>query len=113
MIPGYDKLAQLDPSGRAAAQQFVAYLRSVGLPVAVTSGRRTARQQAELTPAAGLYKAVNSRHVEGRAFDLALIGYRWQEVPPAYWRFMGTIWEQLGGRWGGNFSRPDPIHFDW
>lgn len=93
----------------------MAYARSFGLPVVVTSARRSAAQQASLTPASGLYKASpnTSRHVQGRAFDLGFSGYRWQEVPYEYWRWLGAVWKSAGGRWGGDFSKPDPIHFDW
>jgi len=92
----------------------VAYARSYGLPLVVVSAFRTAAEQAALTPGPGLYKAgVNSRHVQHRAFDLGFSGYHWSEVPPEYWRWLGAVWVSLGGRWGGNFSKPDPVHFDW
>jgi hypothetical protein len=107
------RLQALDASGRAVALALVQYGRSLGLPLVVTSGRRSQAQQEALVPAAGLYKAVNSRHVLGRAFDLGFAGYRWQEVPWEYWEFLGRIWESAGGRWGGRFRKPDPIHFDW
>lgn len=114
-MAGDSLLSSLDASGRDAARAFVAYARSLGLPVIVTSARRTAAQQAALTPAAGLYKAspTTSRHVTGTAFDLGFAGYRWDEVPMEYWRWLGSVWVSLGGRWGGNFAKPDPIHFDW
>ena len=109
------RLNTLDPSGRAVAFEFVNYARQVGIPVVVTSARRTAQQQLKLIPAAGLYKAdpATSRHVQGRAFDLAIAGFAWQEVPDRYWRWLGAVWKGAGGRWGGDFRRPDPIHFDW
>lgn len=107
------KLNRLDPSGQAAARWFVAFLRSQGFAVVVTSGYRTAAEQAALKPAAGLYKATKSRHTEGRAFDIGISGYAWNQVPMEYWRWFGAVWKALGGRWGGDFSKPDPIHFDW
>lgn len=106
-------LNRLDPAGQPAAKWLLAFARSQGIPVVVTSGFRTAAQQAALTPAAGLYKAAKSRHTEGRAFDLGISGYQWHQVPPEYFRWLGSIWKALGGRWGGDFSRPDPIHFDF
>jgi uncharacterized protein YcbK (DUF882 family) len=109
------RLATLDAAGREAARWLVAYARAYGIPVVVTSARRTAAEQAALTPARGLYKASPnaSRHVSGRAFDLGISGYQWDEIDPAYWRWLGSVWKSLGGRWGGDFQRPDPIHFDW
>jgi len=111
-----DLLNGLDPSGREAAKQLVAIARYYGLPVVVTSGYRTATQQAKLTPGAGLPKAKNpllSRHVQRRAFDLGFQGYRWYEIPMDYWQWLGAIWRNAGGRWGGDFSVSDPVHFDW
>jgi len=109
------KLATLDPSGREAARSLVAYARSYGLPVVVVSAYRSPAEQEALTPGRGLYKASvqGSRHVQRRAFDLGISGYRWQDVNPEYFRWLGSVWKYLGGRWGGDFSRPDPVHFDW
>lgn len=114
-MSGDYRLAALDAAGRAAAYGLVAYARSFGLPVVVTSAYRTAAEQAALTPAAGLYKAspTGSRHVQRRAFDLGFSGYHWRDVPPEYFRWLGAVWKSVGGRWGGDFSRPDPVHFDW
>jgi len=28
------------------------------------------------------------------------------------WGILGDIWEDMGGRWGGNFRTPDLNHFD-
>lgn len=97
------------------AFEFVHYARQVGIPVVVTSARRSVKRQLQLKPAAGLYKAdpATSRHVQGRAFDLAIAGFAWQEVPIRYWRWLGDVWKGVGGRWGGDFRRPDVIHFDW
>lgn len=106
------KLAGLDRSGREAAYALVRYAREEGLPVIVTSGRRDRSLQAELIRQ-GLTSATQSRHLSGRAFDLGFQGYQWQQVPRAYWQWLGSIWESMGGRWGGRFTRYDPIHFDW
>jgi len=34
-------------------------------------------------------------------------------TPFATWAFLGGIWKLMGGRWGGDFSRSDPNHFDF
>jgi hypothetical protein len=26
--------------------------------------------------------------------------------------WLGAVWEAWGGRWGGRFSKPDPVHFE-
>jgi len=114
-MAGDSLLSGLDASGRDTARALVAYARSFGLPVVVVSAYRTAAEQASLTPGAGLYKAspTASRHVQRRAFDLGFSGYHWSEVPPEYFRWLGAVWKAAGGRWGGDFQRPDPVHFDW
>jgi len=106
------KLAGLDRSGRDAAHELVAYAREQGLPIVVTSGRRSRDLQAELIRQ-GATTATNSRHLAGRAFDLGFAGYQWRQIPREYWQWLGTVWESMGGRWGGRFTKYDPIHFDW
>lgn len=29
-----------------------------------------------------------------------------------FWQWLGAHWLTMGGRWGGNFSKPDVNHFD-
>jgi hypothetical protein len=46
-----------------------------------------------------------SLHEQGRAVDLAIVGRgTWAEV--------GSAGEAVGLRWGGRFSKPDPVHFE-
>lgn len=33
-------------------------------------------------------------------------------TPPTVWTVYGTLWESMGGRWGGRFTPPDWNHFD-
>jgi len=105
-------LASLDASGRASAAALVNAAREAGIPLIVTSGRRTRAKQAALIRS-GVTAAANSRHLYGRAFDVGVIGYQWRQVDPAIWRWLGEAWESIGGRWGGRFRDYDPIHFDW
>jgi LAS superfamily LD-carboxypeptidase LdcB len=102
-------LRTLDPGVYRTAAAFVAALQRAGVSVTVTSARRSADEQAALyaRAKAGLsrYPAAppgHSMHALGVAFDLHL-------DPPVY-QDAGTIWERLGGTWGGRFK--DPIHFD-
>lgn len=105
-------LAGLDRSGREAATELVNFARSQGLPIIVTSGRRSRALQDELIRQ-GITAAQASHHLTGRAFDLGFYGYQWRSVPMEYWRYLGEMWESMGGRWGGRFRKSDPIHFDW
>jgi hypothetical protein len=78
---------------------------------AISSGKRTARQQRQLVaryeagdPSVIVRPAVNSAHLEGRAFDL-------ERVP--HLALYGQLVRYLpGARWGGYFSDYDPVHFD-
>ncbi len=47
-----------------------------------------------------------SLHEKGLAFDLARIGIDPFNDPLLNW--LGSIWEQVGGRYGG---QSDPVHF--
>lgn len=47
--------------------------------------------------------AVNSAHSSREAFDLERVPHLW-----AY----GFFAPYASGRWGGNFTNPDPVHFD-
>lgn len=79
----------------------------------IHSGRRSARKQQELIDR---YEAgdpgvivrpgspTGSRHVRGEAFDL--------ERRPHLYVYGDWIERYLDGRWGGNFSSFDDVHFD-
>ena len=76
----------------------------------ITSGRRTQAQQANLISLArrgtpGIYTpAQNSKHLTGNAFDISA------SYPLLSW--WGAWAPYVGLRWGGTFSKPDPVHFD-
>ena len=105
-------LGSLEPWLYGAADTFVSYLQAAGVPVYVTSARRSAAKQAVLYAAyiegRSDYPAAapgTSLHELGRAFDLG-------GLPKGHplWPVLGQIWESLGGRWGGRFG--DEIHFE-
>ena len=78
----------------------------------ITSGLRSAahqltlRRRWEMGDRRGLVvkPALSSAHVRGEAFDL---------VRGRHLSVFGVWIKQLGGRWGGDFSTPDPVHFDF
>lgn len=83
-----------------------------GIPAAqIVSGKRSAREQRALQQAwdrgdrrgLAVRPASSSAHTRGEAWDLP----RGQHL--AYYAAWAPY---LGVRWGGNFSDPDPIHFD-
>ena len=99
----------LQPDVQACAIYLVNAYREAGYPAIITSGLRTAERQQELI-VSGLTTAVRSHPLTGRAVDLAFLG-----VPQAPWEWFaagGALWKTMGGRWGGDFGIPDPLHFD-
>ena len=77
----------------------------------ITSGRRSRahqlslRRRWEMGDRRGLVvqPALQSAHTSGDAFDVE----RGEHI--AVW---GRWIQSIGGRWGGTFSTPDPVHFD-
>jgi hypothetical protein len=49
--------------------------------------------------------APRSRHLLGQALDLGTGDRRTLSI-------FGSLWEQIGGRWGARFTKPDINHFD-
>lgn len=83
--------------------------RQEGFAVVLGEVERT-RAQAELNEAAGI-GIVHSLHLIDLAADLKLfINGEYQTRTPAY-EPLGEQWEQMGGSWGGRFSKPDGNHF--
>lgn len=106
-------LDQLIPELRPWAQQLYDLAMSAGVRPRITSGLRSyAEQKAAYEayvsgrspyPAA---KPGTSAHEYGYAFDLV--------VPNAVdQNDLGTAWKSWGGKWGGDFSVKDPIHFEY
>jgi len=54
--------------------------------------------------------ASSSKHTEGRAFDIGIVG---PDPSKELWEGLGRLGEALGLRWGGRFPSPDPVHFDY
>ena len=75
----------------------------------IISGHRSKRRQLAVNPS-----APNSRHTlcPSMAADLR-VGDLPASTTPDFWRFLGTLWKAMGGRWGGDFKpQPDPNHFE-
>jgi len=102
--PTIAELEGLQPDVKEAAVYLVNAYRAAGYPCIITSGRRST---AHNTLVGG---APLSRHLTGRAIDLGFLGYA--PAPLTWLEPGGLLWESMGGRWGGRFSIPDPIHFD-
>ena len=105
-------LSRLDPEFRRVLNVFFGVLRdrARGVRWSVTSAFRSSAQQAalyrQLAPK-GMAVAPpgRSKHERGRAVDLVF-------YPSDFAPVAGEIWEALGGKWGGRFSKYDAVHFE-
>lgn len=107
--PTPNNLVGLQPDVLECAIYLINAYRAAGYPAIVSSGVRTVQRQQELI-ASGVTTATRSLHLTGRAVDITFAG-----IPNAPWDLYaagGALWKQMGGRWGGDFSTPDPLHFD-
>ena len=75
----------------------------------IISGYRTAQQQAEINP-----DNPQSLHVRcpSLAVDLRVGDVPASVTPLDIWQIVGNAWRAQGGRWGGDFPKPDVNHFD-
>lgn len=98
----------LDPIMRSTWQAHVdAYARRLprAVPLALTSTRRSAAEQARLNPefAVGVGQ---SKHEIGMAYD-----FHGPETD-AQWNVAGELAEALGMEWGGRYHTPEPWHVE-
>jgi hypothetical protein len=115
-------LAGLEPVFRLRLRLFLAVVRfSLGLDPLVTSGRRTAAQQAALHKADTRNPAPNAQapdvHMRGVAADLNFkrngVLVLLKGSPALAWAPVVRIADLFGLTWGGRFpGYPDNNHFD-
>lgn len=102
--------ARLDPEMAVRVAVLLYVLSLYGINAQISSGYRDLAYQAQLYNRwkwgeKGIYKPARfSWHTNGRAVDIPLSG---PDLDLAVY-----VWKWLGGRWGGDFSNPDPVHFD-
>ena len=103
-------LSSLNPQLEQAARYMEAMVRQAGGRLTFTSTRRSHDDQARLYQARGsnpypVARPGTSKHELGLAFDAVVSPASWQSA-------LGQWWQSIGGRWGGTFSRYDPVHFE-
>jgi peptidoglycan L-alanyl-D-glutamate endopeptidase CwlK len=104
-----------DPIGNDM-DELVRRARAAGIPVKVTSTRRSVEEQRALyaqgrtEPGAIVTWTLNSKHVDGRAFDLTIEGAPEFEDDPEGWELLGELGQDLDLDWGGTFG--DFGHFE-
>jgi len=111
--PTLGHLEQLEPYTQRAAYWLVWAAREAGLPLIITSSRRSAAEQAALV-ASGRSKTLQSRHLTGQAFDVDIYRMNRDSVPMWVWEAIGPYAESnLGLVWGGRWkSFRDLGHFE-
>jgi len=91
---------------------MLTHVRTVGVPLIVTSSLRIPAEQAELVRT-GRSQTFRSKHLTGQAFDVDVHGFGRSEIPRWWFYQLGSLAEPLGLRWGGNFRGFwDPGHFE-
>jgi peptidoglycan L-alanyl-D-glutamate endopeptidase CwlK len=110
--PTLEHLPQLTPETRNRAVQLLNAARQVGVPLVITSSRRSPEEQRRLVQA-GLSKTLNSAHLRGEAFDVDVMGMRRDDIPRWWFEALGTYGEAIGLLWGGRWRTIyDPGHFE-
>ena len=115
------KLDGLHPLARARMVAFLSEVEArLGYTPTITSGYRTQAEQQRLQRAgnANAVSAGTSPHVYGLAIDANFTrrGARLHSGSGrAAWEMSGipALARRHGLRWGGDFSRPDVVHFDY
>jgi peptidoglycan L-alanyl-D-glutamate endopeptidase CwlK len=104
-----------DPIGKPM-EELLAVAKEEGLPVRVTSTRRSVEEQRRLyaqgrtQPGPIVTWTLNSAHIHGRAFDCTVEGAPEYEDDPEAWDLLGELGEGLGLKWGGSYG--DYGHFE-
>jgi len=104
------KIRSLQPWFQNYARYMYEQFNAAGWPLRIVSGRRSATHQESLVRAG--VGATRSHHLTGLAFDVGLQGFTLATLPREYWFVIGEYGEAMGLRWGGRFSKWDPVHFD-
>lgn len=120
------RVEDLTPEMQDLFREFAARMAEAQLPFVLTSTRRTLAEQEALyaqgrtAPGPVVTWTMKSKHLEGKAFDIALVRdgkAHWNtkidvnenEVPD--YREAGSIGESVGLVWGGRWKTPDLPHF--
>jgi len=109
--PTLEHLPQLTPETRDRAVQLLNAARQVGVPLIITSARRSIDEQKRLVET-GRSRTLDSAHLRGEAFDVDVMGIRRDDIPRWWFMALGAYGESLGLIWGGRWAFYDPGHFE-
>lgn len=107
--PTINHLLQLEPRTQSLAYFLVSAVRQRGVPLIITSSRRSVFEQIGHV-LAGRSKTFSSRHLSGRAFDVDVYGWNRKDVPRWFWDDLGRFAVGLGLKWP--VPDWDPGHFE-
>lgn len=99
----------LDDSVAPLVEDFIRRSTASGIDVTFTEAFRPTEYQEALTRNPNAITPApsgTSLHEAGFAFDVS-----WRRIPPGDRRTVVENARQAGLRWGGNFKKPDPVHF--
>jgi peptidoglycan L-alanyl-D-glutamate endopeptidase CwlK len=113
-------LATVQPQLQRLGRELLRRLAAEGLTFKVIQGRRTPAQQAALyakgrtAPGPKVTWTLKSRHLTGRAIDIALFSGKNVVWESKHYTRAGEIGEQLGLVWGGRWrgGKTDRPHFE-
>jgi peptidoglycan L-alanyl-D-glutamate endopeptidase CwlK len=113
-------LATVQPQLQKLGRELLRRLAAEGLTFKVIQGRRTPAEQAALyakgrtAPGPKVTWTLKSRHLTGRAIDLALFSGKNVVWESKHYTRAGEIGEQLGLVWGGRWKggKTDKPHFE-
>ncbi len=102
----------LEPETARLAYWLVYAARTAGVPLIITSGRRSPEEQRQLVQQ-GRSQTYQSRHLSGEAFDVDVAGLGRDQVPRWVWDSLGPYAESMGLDWGGRWrTLVDLGHFE-
>jgi hypothetical protein len=117
-------LGKLAPGFRAAVEAAIAAARAAGIDAKVQEAYRSNELQ-ELyyrrgrpptpeypAPVTNARSNLYSWHGFSLAVDVISDVHGWDR-PDAWWADLAAIFAVNGCRWGGEWRRPDPPHFQW
>lgn len=120
-----DRLDLLAPKFRAAVEAAVKECREHGLPVKVFETYRSAELQAlyfargrtikpPTAPVTNAMSNLKSWHGYGLAIDVVHETAFWNPPGGTQWfASVAAIFAKHGCKWGGDWTKPDPPHFQW
>jgi peptidoglycan L-alanyl-D-glutamate endopeptidase CwlK len=111
------KVEDLLPELQVLFHEFTMKMHDEGIQFIVTCTKRSSEEQKELyaqgrtKPGKVVTWTINSKHCEGKAFDIVLIENNQACWDAKKYTRAGELGESVGLVWGGRWKKPDAPHF--